>query len=147
VGFSRGAGFMVVAAAQEALQPRPAGAVALSLTRETDFVRNRRISRKRAASPGSSTMQSGQILTYARLKGAYDIPIAVIQSTHDRYLPAAEARVLFGPDTAGRRFREVEAKSHGFGGARDAMFRELDNVLGWIESFPPKTAVTAAPRP
>ncbi len=143
VGMSRGAGFMVVAAAQQALNPRPAGVIALSLTRETDFVRNRRTSKKRAARAGASTMESGQVLTYVRLKSALNIPIAVIQSTHDRYLPAAEARVLFGPDTGTRRLVAVEARSHGFGGARDAVYRELDKALGWIESLTPENGKPA----
>jgi pimeloyl-ACP methyl ester carboxylesterase len=151
VGMSSGAGFMVVAAAQHALQPRPAGAIALSLTRETDYVRHRFTWRRRSASRAASTMADGRVLTYARLKSAFDIPIAVIQSTHDRYLPAAEARALFGPDTGTRRFLEVEARSHGFGGARDAVFRQLDNALGWIESIMPQAgtpvAAPASPRP
>jgi hypothetical protein len=142
---------MVVAAAQQALQPRPAGVIALSLTRETDFVRNRRTSKAQAASAGASTMESGQVLTYARLKSALDIPIVVIQSTNDRYLPAVEARALFGPDASTRRFLEVEARSHGFGGARDAVLRELDSALGWIESHMPPGGTPAvaptSPRP
>jgi pimeloyl-ACP methyl ester carboxylesterase len=151
VGISRGAGFMVVAAAQHALQPRPAGAVALALTRETDYVRHHLLWRKRSASRAASTMADGRVLTYARLKSAFDIPIAVIQSTHDRYLPAAEARALFGPDTGTRRFLTVEARSHGFRGARDAVFRELDNALDWIESGMPQggapATAPASPRP
>jgi pimeloyl-ACP methyl ester carboxylesterase len=147
VGISRGAGFMVVAAAQQAIQPRPYGAVALSLTRETDFVRNRRVSKVQAAAAGASTMESGQVLTYARLKGAYDIPIAVLQSTNDRYLPAEDARKLFGPDTGSRRFRAVEARNHAFGGALETVFRELDESLNWIESFqrPAVEAVSLRP--
>ncbi len=151
VGISRGASFMVVAAAQQALQPRPAGAVALALTRETDYVRNRRTSKKQAARAGASTMESGQVLAYVRLKTAYDIPISVIQSTNDRYLPAAEASTLFGPDTGMRRFRAVEARNHRFGGGRDVMLRELDNALGWIESLmqkgAPPAAAPASPHP
>jgi pimeloyl-ACP methyl ester carboxylesterase len=145
VGVSRGAEFMVVAAAQQSLQPRPAGAIALGLTRETDQVRDRRASKRRAASSDPSTMKSGQVLPYARLKSAYDIPISVIQSTNDRYLPAADARALFGPDTGMRRFRAVEARNHGFGGARDGMLRELDDALDWIESLMQKGAEPAAP--
>jgi len=151
VGVSRGAEIMVVAAAQLALQPRPAGAVALALTRETDEIRDRRRSRKLPASPDPSTMENGQVLTYVRLKSAYDIPISVIQSTNDRYMPAAEARTLFGVDTEMRRLRTVKARNHGFGGADDAMLREVDDALDWIESLMQKGAsratAPAAPDP
>jgi hypothetical protein len=133
VGMSRGAGFMVVAGEHQAFQPRPAGAVALSLTRETDYVRNRRRTEKHA----ESTQEDGRVLAYGRLQSAREVPLAVIQSTKDRYLPAAKARELFGPDTGNRRFREVESRNHGFGGGRDAMFRELDDALSWIESLAP----------
>jgi len=85
-------------------------------------------------------MESGQVLAYVRLKSAYDVPIAVIQSTNDHYLPATEASTLFGPDTGMRRFRAVKAASHGFRGAHDAMLLELDNALDWIESLMQKGA-------
>jgi len=149
VGVSRGAELLVVGAAQQSLQPRPAGAIALALTRETDEVRDHPLKR-RARGRDPSTLANGQVLPYVRLKRAYDIPISVIQSTNDRYLSADAASALFGPDTEMRRFRAVEARNHGFGGARDQMLRELDDALDWIESImqkgaPPVATAPAAP--
>jgi hypothetical protein len=43
---------------------------------------------------------------------------AVVQASGDRYLPAAEARVLFGDDTGLRHFFRVEADNHRFGGGK-----------------------------
>jgi len=138
VGVPRGADLLVVGATQESLLPRPAGAIALALTRETDEIRDPRPLKRRGRR--RDTLPNGQVLPYVRLKQAYDIPISVIQSTNDHYVPAAEAGALFGPDTDMRRFRAVEARNHGFGGARDAMLRELDGALDWIESILQKGA-------
>ncbi len=44
---------------------------------------------------------------YDVLKSLDGLPLAVIQSTQDGYLPAAEARRLFGPDGEWRRFYAV----------------------------------------
>jgi pimeloyl-ACP methyl ester carboxylesterase len=150
VGVSRGAGLVAIAAAQESMRPRPAGVVAVALPRETDYVRMRRRRVKAAARVRVGRLKNGQILAYASLKSVYDVPISVIQSTNDRYLPAQEARSLFGEDTGMRRFRAVEARSHGFRGGREAMLRELDDSLGWIESLMKADAAPTAvapPRP
>jgi len=62
--------------------------------------------------------------------------IAVIQSTRDKYVAAAESRRMLGPDTESRRLYEIEAKNHGFGGAHDQLLRTLDDALQWLESAP-----------
>ncbi len=61
------------------------------------------------------------------------LPIAVIQSTRDHYLPAAEARTLFGPDTAYRKFDAIDARDHSFGGARDKLYETMASSLDWID--------------
>jgi pimeloyl-ACP methyl ester carboxylesterase len=147
VGVSRGASLVAIAAAQESMRPRPAGVVAVALPRETDYVRARRRRVRAAARERVGRLKNGQILAYASLKSAYDVPISVIQSTNDRYLPALEARSLFGADTDMRRFRAVAARSHGFRGGREAMLRELDGSLGWIESLMRADAAPTAASP
>jgi hypothetical protein len=59
----------------------------------------------------------------------------VVQSTRDSYLPAEAAVRLFGPDTATRRFRAIEAHNHNFGGARREMYDALRTSLDWIETL------------
>ncbi|MEO8306895.1 MAG: hypothetical protein ABI616_02510 [Pseudomonadota bacterium] len=75
----------------------------------------------------------GRIQLYPALKLLGATRLAVIQSTHDPYVPAAESRQLLGPDTATLRLYAVEAKNHGFSDARDGLMRDLDDALGWIE--------------
>ena len=66
-----------------------------------------------------------------------DTPVAVIQSTLDEYLPAVEARRLFGPDTSYRWLQPIQARNHSFGGARDEMYYAIQRSLAWIESLIP----------
>src|SRR5262249_11882220 len=133
VGVSRGADLLVVGATQQSLLPRPAGAIALALTRETDEIRDTRPLKRRGR--GRDTLPNGQVLPYVRLKQAYDIPISVIQSTNDHYGRAGGAGGRSGRDAGMRRFGGVGARNQGFGGARDAMLRELAGALDWIESI------------
>ncbi|MBW8868384.1 MAG: hypothetical protein JF610_13840 [Acidobacteria bacterium] len=76
---------------------------------------------------------------YEYLAELGDLPIAVIQSTHDRYLPAAKARAQFGPDTAFRWFQSIEASNHNFGGARDHMYAAIQEALAWVVTRPPRS--------
>jgi fermentation-respiration switch protein FrsA (DUF1100 family) len=135
VGDSRGAGAAVLGSLLPRLRPQVAGAVAIALTRETDFIR--------APDPADRPPEiqvddKERIQLYPAIALARDIPVAVIQSTGDRYVPAAESRKLLGPDTATRRLYEVQAKDHGFSGGRDEMLRDLEDALRWIEKTPPR---------
>ena len=58
------------------------------------------------------------------------VPISVIQSTHDSYLPADAARALFGADTDRRQFHAVEARNHSFSRrARPLLYETLHASL------------------
>src|SRR5205814_1485137 len=107
VGVSRGAGLSVVAAGQRTLRNSIAGVVAVALTQEEEYVRWYRRLRgvERARRPVV-------VDVYEYLPRLGDMPIAVIQSTRDNYLPAAAARTRFGPDNAHRRFQSIDARNH-----------------------------------
>lgn len=131
VGVSRGADLMVVAAGQPQLQPELAGVVAMGLTREEEYVRRRR-------RPGVA------LELYAYLPRLGDLPLSVIQSTRDRYLPAADARVLFGPDTPVRTLHPVAARNHSFAGARPRLYALLRDSLTWVGQH---ASSSSGPRP
>lgn len=132
-GVSRGASMVVLSAANKRMQPLLAGAVAVGLTREADYLGAPDPS---VHLPGIETNDKGEIHLYPVIDRIGSLPIAVIQSTGDKYVPAAEARDLFGPDTPTHRLYTVEASNHGFGGGRDALMRDLDAALAWITSMP-----------
>ena len=120
VGVSRGADLAVVAAGQSGLQSEIGGVVAIGLTREEEYVHRRR-----------RTTEALEL--YAYLPRLGDIPLSLIQSTGDNYVPADEARVMFGDDTPVRRFHAVEARNHSFSNARPALYATLRSSLAWLE--------------
>lgn len=128
-GDSRGASLVVFAGGNKKVQGRLAGAVAVALTREVDYMPT---PPPEMLSPTIQVDEKGRIQTYPAIARLGTIPIAVIQSKGDRYVPSEESRRLFGPDTPTRRLYEVEAKNHGFGGGRDQLLRDLDEALQWI---------------
>jgi hypothetical protein len=128
-GMSRGANMVVLAGSDRTLRSHLVGAVAIALTRELDYVEF----------PAGATRPRGielddeqRIQTYPALTRLGTVPLAVIQSTNDSYVPSAESRQLLGPDTRTRRLYEVESNTHSFGGGEDEMLRALDDALNWI---------------
>ena len=133
VGLSRGAGFAVVAAGQGELNSDLAGVVAIALTKEEEHVvRYRRRGRSQPGQPGREILT---IQTYEYLPRIASVPVVVIQSTHDGYLPADAARALFGQDTEKRKLISINAKNHGFTGGCPALCKETENALDWIHTF------------
>jgi len=129
VGFSRGASIVAYTAMNQRLGVGLAGSVAIALTREDEYVR---ASTGRRRSELKVDDQGLQI--YPSLAAIRGTRLAVIQSTRDHYVRAAESRELLGPDTAERRLYAVEARNHTFGGGRDVLMHDLDDALGWIET-------------
>ena len=111
-GLSRGAGLAVVAATDPALARRITGVLIMGLTADENNVRP-------TAAP------------YALLEHV-EPPLVLLESTHDRHVPAEEARRLFGPDLPNRRMVAIEADGHTFGGHRDELFRQVEAGLDWI---------------
>jgi fermentation-respiration switch protein FrsA (DUF1100 family) len=131
VGVSRGAGLSVVAAGQRSLRPSISGVVAVALTREEEYVKWFRRLRRRTPQPPMPVM----VQVYQYLPRLADMPIAIIQSTRDNYLPAVDARALFGPDTAHHWFQPIVARNHSFGGARPQLYQAIERSLGWIQGL------------
>ena len=120
VGFSRGAGLAVAAATQPQLHASLRGALLLALPPDEEFVTD-----------GGRALQ-----TYAALPRLKAVRVAVIQSTRDEILSAANAQRRFGPDGPTRRFRALDAKDHGFAGSLPALEKEMRAALDWIVSEP-----------
>jgi pimeloyl-ACP methyl ester carboxylesterase len=126
VGVSRGAGLSVLAAGQQSIQGLVEGVVVMGLTKEEEHVRWRR------------RRPSTQLAIYDYLPRLGTLPIAVIQSTKDTYLPADEARVLFGVETDRRQFHTIEASNHSFASARPVLYDTLHASLQWIVNLDPR---------
>jgi pimeloyl-ACP methyl ester carboxylesterase len=136
VGVSRGAGLAVVAAGQGELQIQLAGVLAIGLTKEEEYVRRYR--RRPGVSPTDMpSRERVMVETYQSLPRLLTLPVSVVQSTHDNYLPAAQARPLFGPDTEFRQLHPIEARDHSFSDAREALYAQMRQSLEWICGFLP----------
>lgn len=131
VGVSRGAGLSVVAAGQRGLRPSIAGVLAVALTKEEEYVKRFRRLRGRGRPPTAPEM----VEVYEYLPRLAAMPIAVVQSTRDGYLPAAAARALFGSDNPHRWFQSIEARNHSFGGARPQLYEAMNRSLTWIDGL------------
>ncbi len=131
VGVSRGAGLAVVAASRPETHGDLAGVLAVALTKEEEYVRRYRVRRGRSPSD-MPTRELVEFQTYASLDRLTTLPLAVIQSTADSYLPAADARKLFGPDTERRKLFPITAGDHSFKGAREALYDQMEKSLAWI---------------
>ena len=128
VGFSRGASIVAYTAMNPRLRVGLAGTVAIALTREDEYVRaptGRRRSELKVDDQG--------LQIYPSLAAVKGTRLAVIQSTNDHYVRAAESRELLGPDTPERKLYAVESRNHRFGGGRDVLMADLDDALRWIE--------------
>jgi hypothetical protein len=136
VGFSRGSGLAVVAAGQPQLRPLLRGVLAVALTDEEEYVRDYR-ARKGRDPRDVSMRELATLRPYELLEELDRLPVAVIQSTEDNYLPAARARQVFGPDGEWRRFYAISAQSHTFAGARDDLYEQAHLALEWIMACDP----------
>ncbi len=135
VGNSRGAGLSVVAAGEGELKPELAGVVAIALTREEEHVFH--YHKTKGTPHGPPKEERVEILTYEYLTHLADIPLSVIQSENDGYLPASEARELFGPDTELHSFHPVKASNHSFKGGQADLQKELKISLQKMDGTHP----------
>jgi hypothetical protein len=135
-GWSRGAAFAAIAASQPALRAGTRGVVAIGLAADEDLAMG---DDDNDDGPGnddaeaSASMLAGPLRPYAHLHQLAPLRCAVIQAEHDDYLPAAEARALFGPETPERHFYAVPARNHRFAGGRDAFAAALTSALRWVD--------------
>lgn len=132
-GWSRGAAFAVLVGSEATAKDDVGGVVAIGLADGEDLNLN---------GPGDET-DDGRASpekprwpfeTYARIARLGPLPCAVIQATHDGYLPAARARELFGPDTPLRRLYAIDAKNHRFSGGGAAFNAAWLDAIHWMVS-------------
>ena len=144
-GWSRGAAFAVLVGAEPPAGDHVLGVVAIGLSQGEDLQVN---GAGDETDEGQAPAGTGRwpFDTYERIARVPSIPCAVIQSTHDDYLPSAGARGLFGPDTPLRRFYAVDARNHRFSGGQPSFDAALVDALGWIASRPGATAPPAITR-
>lgn len=143
-GWSRGAAFSIIVAGERELSDRLLGVVAFGLANgENLLVDEEDAGDDDSATTGPSAAHHFPFETYGAI-ARLPVRCAVIQATHDGYLPAAAARRLFGADTPARRFYAVEAKNHRFSGGKAAFAEALSDAMAWASA--PRSHETAVRR-
>jgi fermentation-respiration switch protein FrsA (DUF1100 family) len=129
VGWSEGAGLAVLAAARD--KSRYSGVITMGLAdlnvrgwRWQDNLT--RITRTLPNEPVFSTLRE--------VDNVAPLPLAIIQSTADEYVPAEEAKRLFGKAREPKKYVEVRAQNHRFDGGRPEFYRELKAMLEWVDT-------------
>jgi fermentation-respiration switch protein FrsA (DUF1100 family) len=130
VGWSEGAGLSLLAAAAENNRASFDGLVTMGLP-EKNFLAWRwedaltYVTKQRPNEPGFSSMDyMGKVSP---------LPVFMIQSMHDEYVPLDVAERLFLAAHEPRRFRPVSASDHRFSGNQQQFFEVLQEALRWIQ--------------
>jgi fermentation-respiration switch protein FrsA (DUF1100 family) len=129
LGWSEGAGLSLLAAASEGSKSSFDGLVTMGLPprsflawRWQDAVTY--VTRQLPNEPTFSSMDyMGKISP---------LPLFMIQSTSDEYVPMDVAQRIFQAAHEPRRFRAVSASDHRFGGNQQELFTVLQEALQWI---------------
>jgi Bacterial virulence protein (VirJ) len=130
-GWSRGAAFSLLAASEPSLQQQVQGVIAIGLPSKEELDIRRRGKHIFVANHDSSRLHI-IFETYDLVAELGSLKISLIQSSHDDFLPATAARLMFGPDSNMRRFYAVEARNHRFSGGTEAFLHSLVESLSWL---------------
>jgi len=130
-GWSRGAAFAVLVGSERDFQRQLAGVIAIGLPDKEEL--KIRIHNKRILVANTSSKHQHMIFdTYQLIPLVAPLPFSLIQSTGDDFLPASEARKLFGSESETDKFFAVESHNHRFSGGTAAFGESLRESMRWI---------------
>ena len=129
VGISEGAGLSVLAATSPEVQERISGVVGLGLPDRNELGWRWRdaiiyVTKKAPHEPLFSTRE--------RVAQVSPAPLAVINSTHDEFVPVAEVQAIMAQARPPSRLWLVEASNHRFSGGEREFHERLAEALAWI---------------
>lgn len=129
IGVSEGAGLSVLAATNPAVQCLTGGVVGLGLPAVDELGWRWRdaVIYLTHAVPDEPTFETAPIIGRVA-----PLPVAFIQSTHDDYVSAADARELYERAASPKRLWTVEAADHSFSDNRAGFDARLLEAIGWI---------------
>jgi hypothetical protein len=129
VGVSEGAGLSVLAAADAGVKPLIRGVVALGLPDRNELGWRWRDALVYVTHgvPDEPTFRARDVV--GRVS---PVPLAAIHSTHDEFVPLAEARDVFGHAGTPSRLWIVPARDHRFSGGGATFETDLLEAFAWI---------------
>jgi dienelactone hydrolase len=132
-GWSEGAGLALLAAASSDNKSTVRGLVAIGLPEYGilgwKLADNLTYLTKKAPS-------EPQFSTLPQMPKVAPLPLAMIYSTHDEYVPQERAKKLFDAASQPKRFFLVDARDHHYAGNQAEFFKALREALAWIQSTP-----------
>jgi hypothetical protein len=134
-GWSRGASLGVLVAVSHDADPHVFGLVAIGLSAEEQLDLTA-VSDDDSDLPvdAAGALRLPPIAMYPLLSRMVPKRSVVIQASGDHYLPAAQARALFGPDSPTRRLLTIDARNHRFSGGESAFSAALVEAVEWVSS-------------
>ena len=137
-GWSRGASLGVLVAGSHEADPHVIGLVAIGLSAEEqldiDAVSDDDGDSSTAHGDVPGALRSPPIAMYPLLSRIASKRSVVIQASGDSFLPAEQARALFGPDSATRRLLAIDARNHRFNGGESAFSAALVDAVEWVSA-------------
>ncbi len=135
IGVSEGAGLSVLAATDPGTKKAIGGVIGLGLPDLNELAWRWKDSLiyLTHSVPNEPTFSTEAIL--ARMS---PVPLAMIQSTHDEFVPLAEARRVFASAKEPKRLWVVEAADHRFSGNVPEFDRRLLEAIAWVRASAPK---------
>jgi hypothetical protein len=136
-GWSRGASLGVLVADSPDADPNVVGLVAIGLSADEQLdLEAVSDDDNGPAQPDASSrdQRARSIAMYPLLSRMTSKRSVVIQASGDHYLPATQARALFGPDSPTRRFLAIDARNHRFSGGESAFSAALVEAVAWVSS-------------
>jgi alpha-beta hydrolase superfamily lysophospholipase len=129
VGISEGAGLAVLAAVDPAVKKEVGGVVGLGMSDRNELAWRLRdsiiyITHQAPREPGFSVLGIVDRLA--------PVPLALLQSTHDEYVPLEEARRVFEKADFPKRLWVIEAQDHRFSGGIDEFTQRLLEAMDWV---------------
>ncbi|MCC6362282.1 MAG: alpha/beta hydrolase [Bryobacterales bacterium] len=128
-GWSAGAGLMVLAASGEKQLYHGVVTMGLADTNVMGWRLKDNLSYLTGRLPDEPTFSG-----LRHIPRVAPLPLAMIQSSRDEYVPVEEARRLFAAAGEPKRFVLVEAKNHRFEGNQPEFFRQLRAMIEWVNT-------------
>ena len=135
IGVSEGAGLSVLAAADSETKAVLAGVVGLGLPDQNELAWRWKdsliyLTHRPPNEPA--------FIAAAVVKGVAPLPLALLQSTHDEFVPLAETQRIFAQASEPKRLWVIDALNHRFSNSLPEFDARLMEAIAWVQRNQPK---------
>ena len=135
IGVSEGAGLSVLAATDPSTKKSIDGVVALGLPNLSELGWRWKDALIYVTHGSPNEPSFSTVTSVRRLNGT---PLAAIHSTHDEFVPLAEAEKVFAAANEPKRLWIVKASDHRFSDNLDEFDRQLLEAIAWVNAHAPR---------